>query len=212
VALSYAAAFVARADLAVAGVFLPLWLTKHHTGLIPDGLGEAEQLAALDAAAAAGVDAGGKLIAIVGGCGLMFAPVIGILCDRIDRVTALAIGLAFNVVGYGLTFFVDAPEGAMISIAAAVIGCGQVGGVISSQVLIQQQAPAAYRGSVIGAFGTSGALGIMVTLLVGGYLFDAWTEAGPFVMLAGLNLIVVIAALAMRGRVARPGAGMEVRA
>lgn len=209
IALSYAAAFVARADLAVAGVYIPLWLSKHHANLIPSGLTEAEHLAAVDLAAATGVAAGGKLIAIIGGAGLMFAPVIGILCDRINRVRALALGLGLNVIGYGLTHFVDDPTGKFLPIAAVVIGFGQVGAVISSQVLIQELAPPARRGAVIGAFGTFGALGIMFTLLLGGLLFDAWREAGPFLMLAAMNVVVVIAALAFAARITARGRPAE---
>lgn len=200
IALSYAAAFVARADLAVAGVFLPLWLSKHYASTSNTAGGEAG-LAAIDAAAAQGVAAGGMIIAIVGGSGLLFAPVIGILCDRINRVHALAIGLSLNVIGYGLTFFVKDPTAGFLSMAAIVIGFGQVGAVISSQVLIQELAPAKQRGAVIGLFGTFGALGIMFTLLAGGFLFDAWMEAGPFILLAVLNLIVVIASLLLKGRI-----------
>ncbi len=201
IALSYAAAFVARADLAVAGVYLPLWLTKHHSASIDPSLSGSASLAAIDLAAANGVAAGGKLIAIIGGAGLVFAPVIGILCDRIHRVHALAIGLGLNVLGYGLTFFVKDPTSSFLAMTAMVIGFGQVGAVIASQVLIQDLAPAGKRGAVIGFFGTFGALGIMVTLLAGGFLFDAWMEAGPFVLLAVLNLIVMIAALLLKNRI-----------
>jgi MFS family permease len=104
------------------------------------------------AACAQGIAAGGALIGIIGGAGLLSAPFIGIMCDRINRVTALAVGLAFNVIGYGLIFFVDDPTGGFIKIAVIFIGFGQVGGTISSQVLIQQHAEPKYRGTIIGFF------------------------------------------------------------
>ena len=53
-----------------------------------------------------------------------------------------------------------------------LIGMGQVSGVITSQVLIQQQAPAAQRGSIIGLFGLAGAVGILFCSYLGGMLFD----------------------------------------
>lgn len=193
IALSYLAAFVARADLAVAGVFFPLWMTRHYQSLLPAGAATAE----LDAATATGVAAGGALIGIVGGAGLLFAPVIGILCDRINRVHALAFSLAINTIGYGMMGFVTDPTGGYIKIAAIVVGFGQVAGVISSQVLVQQLAPAKYRGSIIGTFGVCGALGIMLTSTAGGVLFDRWMDAGPFVLLSVLNGLVAVASLVM---------------
>jgi MFS family permease len=205
VVLGYMSAFVARADLAVAGTFFPLWMTTHaaeqltKAGVDPSLLG-----GLMDEAASRGIKDGGILVAIAGGCGLLFAPAIGILCDRINRVNALMIGLSMNVVGYGLTFFIVDPSSGLMKVAAAIIGFGQVGGVISSQVLIQEQAPAKYRGSVIGAFGASGAAGIMFCLFAGGKLFDAWRGAGPFVLLAALNFIVIAFAWMMKARIAAP--------
>ncbi|MCX6131280.1 MAG: MFS transporter [Proteobacteria bacterium] len=203
VSLSYAAAFVARADLAVAGVFFPLWLTRHLSSHLDPQLSLSERLLAIDMAAASGVAAGGKLIAIIGSAGLVFAPVIGILCDRINRVQALIFGLGLNVLGYGLTFFVTDPSGSGLAAIAVIIGFGQVGAVISSQVLIQELAPPAMRGSIIGCFGTFGAFGIMVSLLGGGWLFDRWTEAGPFVFLALMNLLVLLAAIWFKAPLSR---------
>ncbi|MET0592795.1 MAG: MFS transporter, partial [Polyangiaceae bacterium] len=205
VVLCYLSAFVSRADLAVAGTFFPLWMTTHYAeqltkaGVAPSLLG-----GLMDEAASRGIKDGGILVAIAGGCGLLFAPVIGILCDRINRVHALVIGLSMNVIGYGLTFFVIDPSSVLMKVAAAIIGFGQVGGVISSQVLIQQQAPAKFRGSVIGAFGACGAAGIMFCLFAGGKLFDAWRGAGPFVLLAALNFVVIAFAWMMKARIAAP--------
>jgi MFS family permease len=205
VVLCYLSAFVSRADLAVAGTFFPLWLTRHYQETATTGASTGAALnAILDEAAARGIKEGGWLIAIAGGGGLLFAPVIGILCDRINRVNALIIGLAMNVIGYGLVFFVHDPTTLLMFIAAGLIGFGQVGGVISSQVLIQQQAPAKFRGSVVGMFGTFGAAGIMFSLFFGGRLFDAWRGAGPFVLLALLNVLVIGFAFVVKSRVKAP--------
>ncbi len=212
VMLSYLSAFVARADLAVAGTFFPLWMTTHYTAHVSAvGVSPAQLALLTDAATSQGIKAGGILIAIAGGAALFFAPVIGILCDRINRVHALVIGLGMNVLGYGLVFFVTDPTTTLMRVAAAVIGCGQVGGVIASQVLIQQQAPAQFRGSVVGAFGACGAAGIMFCVAVGGLLFDGWRGAGPFVLLSALNLGVIGVAVLVRSRVKTPAEGVVGR-
>ena len=219
VALSYAAGFVARADLTVAGVFFPTWLVKYQVSRLPPEVQDAaaaraaglatgpDSLAAFERAneaAALGIAEAGALIGIIGAAGLCFAPVMGILCDRYNRVMALALGLLLNVLGYGLTWFVHDPGAGVMLAAAVLIGFGQVGGVISSQVLIQQQAPLRSRGAVVGAFGTCGALGIMFSLVVGGWLASGWRDAGPFIMLACLNALVILLALGLRRRVRPP--------
>ncbi|MCP4198415.1 MAG: MFS transporter, partial [Proteobacteria bacterium] len=128
VALSYAAAFVSRADLVIAGLYFPLWFSKHFqdkvavTKTIVGGSAEhnallerisdlgldvgtlghiiapnsVEHLGLLEAACAKGIATGGMIIGMAGVAGLFFAPVIGIMCDKINRTTALAITLMLN--------------------------------------------------------------------------------------------------------------------
>jgi MFS family permease len=200
VALAYAAAFVSRADLVVAGLYLPLWLSRHYQAALPADAGPEQ----IDAACAQGIASGGALIGIIGGAGLLSAPLIGILCDRINRVSALAIGLALNVIGYGLIFFVEDPTGGMIKLAAVFIGFGKVGGTITAQVLIQQHAEPAYRGTIIGFFNVWGALGIMLSCWLGGIVFDAIRPNTTFEIVAVFNLIVVIMALVLKKRIKVP--------
>jgi len=194
IALSYAASFVARPDLAIVALFVPLWVSKYGQEVL--NLSPEEALA--------------KVGIVLAGCfaaSLFWAPVIGIISDRINRVGALAFALLLNTVGYGLTFFVTNPTGGLMMGIMVVIGMGQVSGVITSQVLIQQQAPAARRGAIIGFFGLMGAAGIMFCSFVGGWLFDNWGSSGPFVLLAVLNGVVAVWALAVMKKVEAPAEG-----
>ena len=189
--LSYAASFVARPDLAIVALFIPLWISKYGQEVL--------NLPVEEALAKAGV-----VLACCFGASLLFAPIIGIITDRINRVGALALALIINTVGYGLTFFITNPTGGMMMGVMVIIGMGQVSGVITSQVLIQQQAPAAQRGSIIGVFGLAGAVGILFCSALGGFLFDSYGPSGPFVLLAGLNGIVAIWGLAIMNKVKPP--------
>ncbi len=191
IALSYAASFVARPDLAIVALFIPLWVSKYGQ--------EALNLTVGEALAKAGV-----VLACCFGASLLFAPVIGIITDRINRVGAVSLALFINTVGYGLTYFVTNPTGGLMMGVMVIIGMGQVSGVITSQVLIQQQAPAASRGSIIGLFGLTGAVGILFCSYLGGMLFDSVGPAGPFVLLAALNGVVAIWGLAVMKRVKPP--------
>jgi MFS family permease len=188
IALAYGASFVARGNLAIVGTFFTLWLANY--GTIELGLSRAEALA----------KAGG-IIAITQSMALISAPFFGILTDRINRVSALNLTLLLAFFGYGGTYFVENPFGLGMIACGILIGMSEVGCIITSSVLIAQQTPARIRGSVIGFFNLTGAIGIMVASKFGGMLFDSWREAAPFIMFGGFAFIVLIWGLLVRRRV-----------
>jgi len=201
IALAYGAAFLSRGLLTVLGVFFTVWGEK---------FGVAAGYTPVDAVARVGLVIGvAQTFALIG------APLFGILADRLNRVTALVLACAVAALGYGSTWFIHDPLGldlaALLGVvgAAALIGLGEVGCIITSGVLIAQQAPPRVRGAVIGFFNLSGAAGILVASALGGRLFDNWRPSGPFLLFGALALIVAVWGLAVRGRVVplrEPGA------
>lgn len=192
IALAYGASFIARGNLAIVGTFLALWGTNYGTTVL--GLPRAEALAKA-----------GALVGMAQGVALLAAPVFGILADRLDRVTALAVALGVSAIGYGSTFFVADPFGGTMIFCAIFIGLGEVGCIITSGVLISQQSPEHNRGAIIGTFNLCGAVGILVASVAGGWLFDHWREPGPFVAYGVLALIMMAAAVGLsRSRSAAP--------
>jgi len=187
VLLGYGAAFVSRGDLAIVGTFLALWINKYG---VTSGISAAEALGR--ASIIVGVS---QLAAFLG------APLFGIMADRMNRATALAVTNIISGLGYISLFLIDDPFGGAMFAAVAVAGAGNIGTVIATQVLIQQQAPAAIRGSVIGFFGLCGAIGILIATKFGGWLFDNWTESGPFVVFGLLSFVLAAWALAVRNKV-----------
>ena len=87
IALSYGAAFISRGDLAVTGAFLGLWLVQHGTGQL--GMQPSEAMFAL---------AVPRVLVVVTGA-LIGSILMGIIADRVTRVTAVAMaaGLAAAV-------------------------------------------------------------------------------------------------------------------
>jgi MFS family permease len=81
-----------------------------------------------------------------------------------------------------------------------LIGMAEVGCIITSGVLIAEQAPDRLRGSVVGVFTLSGAVGILIASVVGGYLFDHWMRTGPFVFFGMISAVVMVWALLLRSR------------
>jgi MFS family permease len=194
IALAYAASFVARGNLAIVGTFFTLWLANY--GTIELGMSRADALA----------KAGG-IIAITQSMALVSAPFFGILTDRIDRISALNLTLLLAFLGYGGTVLVENPFGIGMIACGILIGMSEVGCIITSSVLIAQQTPERIRGSVIGFFNLTGALGIMVASKLGGTLFDSWREAAPFMLFGGFALLVLIWSLLVRRKI-RPLAGV----
>ncbi len=184
IALSYGAAMISRGDLVLVSTFFALWLTQ---------AGIASGLSPQEASGRTGMFYG-----LVQLCALFWAPVMGVLIDRINRVSALCIAAALAAVGYCSLGLVTDPIGPQMIVAAVLLGMGEVSGVLASQALIGQEAPDRERGSVFGTFGFIGALGILVAVSVGGYLFDIWAPSAPFVVMGIGNLVLLVAAVIVR--------------
>jgi N-succinyldiaminopimelate aminotransferase len=190
VAFSYVGAFVARADLALAGAFLTLWAQQY--GVNELGLTETDAL-----------KKAGILLGVSNGMALIGAPVTGIIADRLSRVDAVLISLGLTSVGYISTLLIVNPFSGVGYAVAALIGFGQVSAVIATQVLVAEQAPVRTRGSVIGTFALSGGIGIMVAFAVGGVLYDAWRPAAPFVLFGLLAAVAMVIGIVLRPRIPR---------
>jgi MFS family permease len=191
IALAYMAAFISRGDMVIVGTFFTLWIVTYGTSQA--GLSAAEALSRA-----------GMTIGISQAVALITAPIFGILADRMNRANATILAVSLASVGYGATFLVKDPTNPIIFLVAAMIGVGEISGVIASGVLIAQQATSEIRGSVIGIFSLCGTLGIMVATGIGGQLFDKWLPQGPFVLFSLLGIIVVAIGLIIRKKIVPP--------
>jgi MFS family permease len=184
VLLAYSAAFIARGDQAVNAFFLILWGTL---------AGKAAGLSAPDA-----VKAGTIMFVSAQIAALIWAPILGPLLDRLDRVTALAICMVLAAIGNLSLLLLDDPLSSYGIIFFILLGIGQVSVFLSAQSLIGQEAPADKRGSVLGAFNISGAVGILLITALGGRLFDSIDPRAPFVVVGAINVLLFFASLYVR--------------
>ncbi|GII77113.1 MFS transporter [Sphaerisporangium rufum] len=188
VALSYAASFVARADLAVVVGFLTLWITDQATAR---GMSGAEALARA-----------GAIVGVSQTVALLCAPLFGRLGDRMRRQDLVVVAQAVAAAAYLSTLLISDPLGAGMMVVAVLIGVGEIAGITTAGPLLAQQVPAGVRGSAFGVHTLCGAAGIMIISALGGILYDAWRPAGPFVLSGAAGLLVALFGLAVRRRIA----------
>ncbi|WP_058555547.1 MFS transporter [Thiohalocapsa sp. ML1] len=188
VLLAYAAAFIARGDQSINAAFLILWGTLAGRAA---GMTDAEAVM------------NGTLIFVIAQiAALLWAPVMGPLLDRMDRVTGLAICMVLAAIGNLALVLLQDPYGDYRLIFFILQGVGQISVFLAAQSLIGQEAPRNQRGSVLGAFNISGALGILIITAVGGRLFDTVDPRAPFVVVGSINVLLFFASLYVRLRAA----------
>jgi MFS family permease len=126
-------------------------------------------------------------------------PFIAILADRLDRVTTLALSILLAAIGYlALGIAPDPFNSPLIYLVIILAGIGEAVMIVSVPALIGQEAPANVRGSIIGVAASAGAIGIIATNKVSGYLFDNLGYQVPFIFMALLNTCMLIWAISVR--------------
>jgi MFS family permease len=184
--LSYGMAFASRGDLAVLTVFFSLWIVQKG--------------AELGWTAAESTIKAGMLFGLSQLAGLLWSYPMGMVLDRLRRMTAMCVAFALASAGYFALGQVSDPFGSVVLVACVLAGIGESSVMIAGGVLVGQEAPAVSRGAVLGTFSLMGALGIMLLTFVGGILFDKLGQTAPFTMMGCVNLVVLVAAVLLRMR------------
>jgi MFS family permease len=188
IALSYGAAFISRGDLAVTGAFMSLWLVQFGIGT----LGMEPSQAMFEVAMP-------RVLAVVSGA-LVGSLLMGYISDKVSRVRAVTMASGLAALVYGSMFFVSDPTADWVFVLLGVMGVAEISAFVSSQALVGERADASRRGAIIGLFGVSGAIGILIGTSGGGYLFAKYGPSTPFVLFGILNGIVFIWSLRVKAQ------------
>ena len=186
IALSYAAAFAGRSDNAIKGLFVSLWALQ----MAP--------AAGIDGAAALGK--AGQLMGIMGLATLLWMPVFGIILDRLNRVTGMAVAMLLAGAGYSSMAIIDSPLNMANIPFFVLLAIGQGSAIVASVTLVGQEAPIEQRGTIISASAMFGAVGILLASVVGGRLFDAIGPYAPFLMTGIFQFLLFAIAVVVRLR------------
>jgi MFS family permease len=187
IALSYGAAFISRGDLAVTGAFMSLWLVQFGTGVLDMQPSEAMFQLAVP-----------RVLIVVSGA-MVGALAMGYISDKVSRVTAVSLASGLAAVVYLSMFLVDDPTAPWVMGLLAIMGIAEISAFVSSQALVGERALASRRGAIIGLFGVSGAVGILIGTAGGGWLFATFGPSTPFVLFGVLNGLVFLWSLRVRG-------------
>ena len=186
IALSYGAAFISRGDLAVTGAFMSLWLVQF--GIAELGMQPSQAMFEL---------AVPRVLAVVSGA-LVGSLAMGYISDKVSRVTAVSLASGLAAAVYLSIFFVSDPTATWVMFLLAVMGVAEISAFVSSQALVGERAAANRRGAIIGFFGVSGAVGILIGTAGGGWLFAHIGPFAPFVLFGILNGLVFLWSLRVR--------------
>lgn len=189
--LAYGAAVIGRGDFAVVGVFFSLWIVQAGTKA---GMPAAASLARA-----------GMLFGLIHVAALAWAFFMGMIADRVNRVTSLCIALALAGTGYVLMGQVTDPLGPGLIPVAILLGFGEVSVIVASGALFGQEVVAYTRGSMVGLYNLAGAIGILAATSLGGILFDQVAHTAPFTVMGIVNLLLLALALHTRVRAGQPG-------
>ena len=116
---------------------------------------------------------------------------MGVIADRVNRMTGLCIALVLASAGYSLIGLVEDPLGPGMIPAAMLLGIGEISVLIAAGALLGEEAPLRIRGAVIGVYGLLGGVGILFATYIGGLVFDNIGRTAPFVMMGLLNFMLL---------------------
>lgn len=125
---------------------------------------------------------------------------VGVLSDRVNRLTLLAIGLLLLVVADILLAFATGIVAVGIGVVFWGLHMGFTQGLLAT--LIADVAPAELRGTAFGVFNLMTGVALLVASLVAGALWDMAGPQATFLAGAAFALLTLAGLLVIRGRLA----------
>ena len=174
--VAFVTALFSRSNVAVISLFYMLWSIY-----FADLVGKSPELAAAQAGTLIGV-AGLLLVATSIGW--------GVAVEKLGRLKAIIVGMTVSGTGFALMSLVVDPGHWWVLAPMALIALGQAGALLAPDLIAFDLTPRDLRGSVIGVLNVTSGIGMIVTLELGGWLFDRVGPYAPFMLVGGCNLLV----------------------
>lgn len=123
---------------------------------------------------------------------------VGILSDRIDKVTILIVGLLLLVVADVVLAFATGIFAVGVGVVLWGFHMGFTQGLLST--LVAETAPAELRGTAFGMFNLICGLTLLAASIIAGALWDVVGPEGTFLVGSAFALLAVLTLLPVRGR------------
>lgn len=127
---------------------------------------------------------------------------VGVLADRMDRVTLLIVGLLWLIVADGVLAFTGGLASLVIGVALWGLHMGFTQGLLAT--LIADAAPAELRGTAFGMFNLVTGAALLAASILAGALWEVTGPQGTFLAGAGFAALTVAGLLSIRGRLRGP--------
>ncbi|KAK1831692.1 hypothetical protein QBC39DRAFT_350669 [Podospora conica] len=126
-----------------------------------------------------------------------FAALIGI--SQIGAIVCSLGSLGRGVLKADIVNVLTTPEGDQETSIEAVDGPGETAPLLETETVLPEDTVSRVRlkGSVAGVYSWCGGAAILLLTKLGGYLFDTWSNGAPFYMMAGFNVVLLVAAVAV---------------
>ena len=126
---------------------------------------------------------------------------IGVLADRYDRGTLLALGVVVLVLSDLALAFVGGLAGLALGVALWGLHMGMTQGLLAT--LVADAAPANLRGTAYGLFNLVSGLALLAASVVAGGLWDAFGSRATFIAGAGFATVALLALIPVARQVRR---------
>ena len=130
---------------------------------------------------------------------------MGILSDRVDRITILTLGLALLVLADLALAFATGVFGVGIGVVLWGLHMGFTQGLLSA--LVADAAPADLRGTAFGVYNLITGVGLLFASVVAGALWDVAGPKGTFLAGAAFATTTMVGLLFVRSRLKKPDHG-----
>lgn len=127
---------------------------------------------------------------------------VGILADRMDKITLLIVGLLLLLAADIVLAYASGMIGLAIGVVLWGLHMGFTQGLLAA--LIAETAPPELRGTAFGMFNVITGVALLIASILAGALWDWTGPQGTFLAGAGFTLLTLVGLTAVRGRLRRP--------
>jgi NNP family nitrate/nitrite transporter-like MFS transporter len=188
--VGYIVTLVTRVDIIVITTYLMVWMVY-----------AAEKFGLSPVKATA---KGGLVMMVMALVTLVAYPILGILLDRVGRVPIIIAGAFAAGIAFCLIAATGNPFAPVMFIYVPLMSVGFSAASLGAMALTADASPKPLLGSILGGLNTMQPIGILIFLLLGGYLFDKIGYWTPFALKGIIDIACGLWVLSVKKGIVEP--------